>query len=259
MINNKYKIEKYLTRGNFGDIIECSYKNKKYAMKCSIDLNVIKYEANIYKELRKIKNISKMIDSFLYNDKYYLVLELFNMNLKEYKLKFIKVHDYEIKVHKIMIKVIDIIKDIHYMGIIHRDLKPDNICLNVNLQPFIIDFGLAKKIINNTRHIEERKIKNLIGSPNYISLNVVKLIEPSRRDDIESLFYIYMYMLLSDLVWIEYTKNPLEKQKELFLIKEFLNKNKLSLKLLDILTYLRKLHFSQSINYNHLIILYKNI
>lgn len=259
MINNKYKIEKYLTHGNFGDIIECSYKNKKYAIKCSIDSKVLKYEANIYKELRKVKNIPRMIDCFLYNDKYCLVLELFNMNLKEYKLNFIKVYDYEIDVCNIMIKIINIVKDIHDMGIIHRDLKPENICLNANYEPFIIDFGLAKKIIYNNRHIEERKIKNLIGSPNYISLNIVKLIEPSRRDDIESLFYIYIYMLLSDLVWIEYTKNPLEKQKEIFLIKEFLNKNKLSLKLLNILTYLRKLHFSQSINYNHLIILYKNL
>ena len=67
MINNKYKIEKYLTRGNFGHIIECSYKNKKYAMKCSIDLNVIKYEANIYKELRKIKNIWESYIKFIYD------------------------------------------------------------------------------------------------------------------------------------------------------------------------------------------------
>ena len=42
-----------------------------------------------------------------------------------------------------MIKVIDIIKDIHYMGIIHRDLKPSNCFMDDSEVVKIGDFGLA--------------------------------------------------------------------------------------------------------------------
>ena len=79
------------------------------------------------------------------------------------------------------------------MGIVHRDLKPSNICLNGNFDAYIIDFGLAKEIILNRKHIEFKNIKGIIGSNNFASINVLNLCEPSRRDDIESLLYIYLY------------------------------------------------------------------
>ena len=48
MINNKYTIERYLSQGNFGSVYECSYNNKKYAVKSDSDSKLLKYEAGIY-------------------------------------------------------------------------------------------------------------------------------------------------------------------------------------------------------------------
>tara|TARA_Y100001970_G_scaffold294186_1_gene448163 strand:+ start:6114 stop:6881 length:768 start_codon:yes stop_codon:yes gene_type:complete len=251
MINNKYKIESYISQGSFGIVYKCSYNNKSYAVKCDNNTELLKYEANIYKELRNVSNVSSLIDCFLYENKYYLVLELYNLNLINLKDRFINSQNYEERLSKIMIKVVDILRNIHNAGIVHRDLKPPNICLNNNLEPFIVDFGMAKKIINNNKHIEERSIHNIIGSPNYVSLNVINLKEPSRRDDMESLIYIIIYMILDNREYVNYTNNNLINQKSVSKVMEVL-KYKNNSKLIELLDYIRKLNFSQIPNYDYI-------
>jgi len=252
MINNKYIIEKYLSHGNFGIVYECSYNNKKYAVKCDSDSKLLKYEAGIYKELRFVKKISTIVDFFSWDNKYYMVLDLFNLNLKDYKERFYNSKYYLERLLEIMNKVIDTLRDIHNYGIVHRDLKPPNICLNYNYEPYIIDFGMAKKIIINYKHIEERNIKNIIGSPNYVSLNVVNLIEPTRRDDMESIIYIILFMILNNENYIKYTNNTLHSQKNIAKVSEILLENNITLNLVKLLTYIQKLNFSQIPNYNYL-------
>ena len=256
MINNKYKIERYLNQGNFGTVYICSYNNKNYAVKCDSDgdSNLLKYEANIYKELRSVYKISKLVDFFLFDSKYYMVLDLFELNLTDFKDRFFNSPYYEEKLFIIINKVINILRDIHNCGVVHRDLKPPNICLDKNLEPYIIDFGMAKKIIINNKHIEERNIHDIIGSPNYVSLNVVNLLEPTRRDDIESLIYIMIYLIMDNKDYVAYTNNTLETQKSTFKISEILSQynNDINLKLLNILMYLRKLNFSQIPNYEYI-------
>jgi len=252
MINNKYKIEKYLSSGNFGSVFKCSYNNKIYAIKCDNDSKLLKYEANIYKELRSVYQISKLVDFFLYDNKYYMVLDFFELTLADFKERTFNTQYYEDKLIIIIKKVINILRDIHNCGIVHRDLKPPNICLNKNLEPYIIDFGMSKKIIINNKHIEERAINNIIGSPNYVSLNVVNLIEPTMRDDVESIIYITMFMILNNDVYINYTNNTLYIQKSISKISEVLLKNNVNMKLQNILIYVRRLKFSQSPNYEYI-------
>jgi len=253
MINNKYKIEEYLNHGNFGTVYICSYNNKNYAVKCDSNGNLLKYEANIYKELRSVYKISKLVDFFLFDSKYYMVLDLFELNLTDFKERFFNSQYYEKKLFIIINKVINILRDIHNCGIVHRDLKPPNICLDKNLEPYIIDFGMAKKIIINNKHIDERNIHNIIGSPNYVSLNVVNLLEPTRRDDIESIIYIMIYMIMNNKDYLKYTNNTLKTQKNISNISEILsNYNNINFKLINILMYLRKLNFSQIPNYEYI-------
>ena len=252
MINNKYKIERYLSCGNFSSVFKCSYNNKKYAVKCDNDSKLLKYEANIYKELRSVHQISKLVDFFLYDNKYYMVLDFFELTLADFKERTFNSQYYEDKLIIIIKKVINILRDIHNCGIVHRDLKPPNICLNKNLEPYIIDFGMSKKIIINNKHIEERAINNIIGSPNYVSLNVINLIEPTMRDDVESIIYITMFMILNNDVYINYTNNTLYIQKSISKISEVLLKNNVNMKLQDILIYVRRLKFSQSPNYEYI-------
>jgi serine/threonine protein kinase len=54
----------------------------------------------------------------------------------------------------------------HEHGIIHRDLKPDNIMLDSDGEPIVMDFGLARRMDEDTRITQAGR---LLGTPAYMS------------------------------------------------------------------------------------------
>ena len=51
---------------------------------------------------------------------------------------------------------------------------------------------------NNVTHISIKQNKEIIGTPRFISINMHECIEPSRRDDLESIGYIMIFLLNLD-------------------------------------------------------------
>lgn len=259
MLCNKYLICKYISRGNFGHVYKCVYQDRFYAIKEeNINKDNLKYEATIYKELKNINYIATIYDFFTENNKNYLVLSYYDINLVEYKFKTFNSINYMEKIILIIKTLLNTLMHIHQLGIVHRDLKPSNICLDKNNNPIIIDFGLSKKIINKNIHVIEKNIFNIIGSYNFVSINVLNLKEPTRRDDLESLILIYLYLILNEEQYLNYSNANIEEKTNIHFIENFLQDNFIkdinnyTENLLNILCYIRKLNFSQKPNYSYI-------
>jgi Serine/threonine protein kinase len=96
------------------------------------------------------------------------------------------------------------IEMVHNQNYIHRDIKPDNFLFGIGKKTnvlYIIDFGLSKKYRDSTtkQHIKFSDKRSLTGTARYASINSHIGNEQSRRDDIESIVYVVVYLLLGVL------------------------------------------------------------
>ena len=104
-------------------------------------------------------------------------------------------------------------------------------------------------------HIPCKETSNIIGTLNYISLNVHNKIEPSRRDDLESVIYILLY-LLDYGEWFK--NNNFNSELIIECKKNIVNNNFVPEFLKNMLAYIRNLKFEEEPNYSLLINYLKN-
>jgi serine/threonine protein kinase len=210
IFQNKYTLLNKIGEGSFGEVFETiDNENKKYASKVEDKTSKLRLKAefNIYKKiLNKIKepigipNVYTYIETTDYN---ILVMDLLGISLEA---KFNESNrKFNIStIYAIAIDMIKIISFVHSKGFLHRDIKPNNFLFNNKIphnKLYIMDFGLSKQYIQDKSHIDIKFDRNLIGTARYASLNIHWGIEPSRRDDLESIGYILIYLFRGKLPW----------------------------------------------------------
>jgi serine/threonine protein kinase len=255
MIGYKYKLIKKINEGSFGTIFKAEnirtkemvaikFENKSEQMKS------LKNEARIYQYLGKLNGFPQLKTFGTTGEFNYLVMDLLGCSLTN----IIKKHK-QISLNTTLvwgIQIIQRIQSLHNNCLLHRDIKPSNFVFgnedNTN-KLFLIDLGFAKRYDYNGIHIEEKHINHIVGSLNFVSINVHKHIEPSRRDDIESCIYVILTMLLGNLKWFEET----DINKMILLKINIINDDKIPIFIKKMLNYIRSIEFDATPDYDYII------
>jgi serine/threonine protein kinase len=254
VVEGKYKIINKLGEGSFGKIFlgENIYTGEKIAIKIefSSESSVLRNEAKIYKYLDKCDGIPKMRTFGIEGKFNYMVIDLLGESLESLRVRYGGKVDID-KVVEIGIQMINNIERLHKLGIIHRDIKPENFLFNVeNTSLKIIDFGLARRYLNEKgEHIKEEHGRKLTGTARYVSINVHKGITPSRRDDMESIIYILIYLLNGELPWQNVKKKG--RNENIMKNKQSLEFKKEYKEMEEVMNYTRKLGYAEKPKYEN--------
>ena len=165
------------------------------------------------------------------------------------------------------IQIVNIMESIHNQHYIHRDVKPDNFVIgigNENTKLYIIDFGLGKLYRNplTMKHNPYSVTTKLVGTVRYASVNSLLGTEQSRRDDLESVAYMLIYLLKGKLPW----QGLITKRKEDKYLKVLEKKRELSpkelcmglpLQIERFLIYVKSLQYEEQPNYQMMVDLLK--
>lgn len=205
MYVNKYKMITKIGSGMFGSVYKGSHKktHKIVAIKCEnmdCPVKLLKNESHILKYLydHGCRSIPLVHWYGVHNDSICLIMPYYECTLTQYLHTESFTRD---KLNKIFVSLIGVFENIHTNMVLHRDVKPDNFMIKDG-NIYLIDFGFSMFYIQGDGfHIENEISDTITGTPKYISYNVHCGDMSSRRDDLISLGYVYLYMLMKELPW----------------------------------------------------------
>jgi len=186
---------------------------KRVTTECAKSLEAFQNEVTLLQQLRNEKCVIQVIDAEVDRDRkrIHIVMEAGEMDLTRFLLSEPRLT--LTKVQNLWRQMLEAVQVIHRARIVHSDLKPGNFLL-VNGQLKVIDFGIAKRISNDTTNISREAS---IGTLSYMAPEAIKQgqLKLGRSSDIWSLGII-LYQLV-------YRTNPfahLEPIQRVFMLND---------------------------------------
>ncbi|CAK57370.1 unnamed protein product (macronuclear) [Paramecium tetraurelia] len=269
VIAKVYKLTKRIGSGAFGEIYQVTKGKEEYAMK--LERSDTKhpqlfFEAKLYTYLQgSDQRIPRIFAQGTDGDYNYIVIDLLGQSLEDLFNK----HNKRLSLKTVLMladQMIQRIEFIHLNKFLHRDIKPDNFLIGLGqkaVRIYLLDFGLAKRYSTKDGHIPYREGKSLTGTARYASINTHLGIEQSRRDDLESLGYVLMYLLRGQLPW-QNMKGINQKEKYQRIMEKKVETSSdvlckgFPVELSQYLNYCKQLKFEEKPDYHYLRGLFKD-
>ena len=261
IVESKYRLDKKVGEGAFGKIFSGINKNTgdEVAVKIerSSSLSPLRNEARIYTLLRGVKGVPMMRSWGTEGKHNYLVVDLLGESLEQRRISSGGTLELS-EVLSIGVQMLERIRDIHQCGLIHRDVKPANFIFGIRTNElrmlYVIDFGLTKIYRHHRKHIAMKNGRSMIGTARFVSIHVHDGLSPSRRDDIESLGYIIVYLLLGGLPWQHMVANDssMANMKRSDMIWDTMTDCGVTERLIDFMKYARGLEYEEKPDYDYL-------
>ena len=275
VVLSQYKCVKKLGEGSFGLIYKAiaipqqqqqqpssssSSSNRKYAIKFE---SRSKRHPHLEKEYHFMKSLTHLHIPKVYTytsipDYNVLIMDLLGKSLED----LIEVYDTfsQRTVCILLIQLLNTLKYIHDNHIVHRDIKPENFVMGRKSKAknvYVIDFGLSRLYRNEVtkEHFPLIKKKKPCGTARYASVNTLNCYEQSRRDDLESLAYVCVYLIKGELPWQGIKgKTKEEKYRKIMEMKRSTREEELCKgmcnELLEFTKYVRGLSYEEDPQYD---------
>ena len=208
IVFKKYLIKNILSTSEFSTVYEGINKinNTPVALKIEKNNNLKYLESEAYLLIYlKGFGIPKFISYGKSGNYNILIQELLGPDMESLWEKYKFKEDPSVKNNKIIkdicllaIQSLERLQYIQSKNVIHRDLKPKNFIIG-RKDPnniYLIDFGFSRKFISSRtgKHIKYEYKHIIMGSLTFASCNAMRGYEQSRRDDLESLGYVLIYL-----------------------------------------------------------------
>lgn len=264
-VAKQYLIQKKLGAGSFGEV----YQGLNTSTNEEVAIKIEEAQSKFPQILSEAKIISSLQGTGIPKIFWYgtegkfniMIQELLGSSLEEVFVKY----ERQLSVKSILMisdQILTRIETVHKQNYIHRDIKPDNFMFGLrkkNSTLYIIDFGLSKKYrdSNTKQHIKFSDKRSLTGTARYASINSHMGHEQSRRDDLEAIMYLIIYLFRGELPWQGLPcKNKLEKYR--MIMDQKINSTtdnlcrNLPQEIGQMLGYCRSLRFEDNPDYSYL-------
>ncbi|CAD8115839.1 unnamed protein product [Paramecium sonneborni] len=206
IFNNKYIIKQQISSGSFGIVYLAFDKNTKEEVAVKVekedneDASSLEREISILNRLSGVPGTPKFYWSGFEQDYNVIVIQILGKDLSHYIKQY---KQFTLKtVLQITLQLLTTLQMVHQRGVIHRDFKPENILTGYHLDNstiYLVDYGVSKVYIDKQgKHIQSKEKKSFIGTTRYASIAAHRGYELGRKDDVESMFYVMIYLLKGD-------------------------------------------------------------
>jgi serine/threonine protein kinase len=229
VIGGRFRLVRRIGAGNFGEIYEGENLNSRRLVAVKLEavhcrVPQLLYEAKLYRIFSGGTGIPRLFWHATNDVHNVMVIELLGKSLEDLFVRCRR--HFSLKtVLMLADQMMSCVEFIHKKNFIHRDIKPDNFMMGLGStsnQVLIIDYGLAKRYRDQHTHVHIPYIdgKSLTGTARYASVAALRGAEQSRRDDMEALGYVWLYLLRGGLPWMGVTgRNQKQKHERICEVK----------------------------------------